>query len=101
LEDFSIIAQEYNESGALHVLSVVAPGFNGEMDEQGLKDWANGQQLDFPILFDSTGEVNRQFSIRAYPTSVFIDENGEVVQTRIGEIGAEELKSILDALLAS
>jgi len=99
LEEFSAIAREYNESGSMSVLSIVAPGFNGEMSEQRFTDWANGQQLDFPILFDSTGNVNRQFGLRAYPTSVFINEKGEVLETRIGDMGTGELRSKLDSLL--
>ncbi len=99
IEDFSALAEEYKEAGSVQVLSVVAPGMNGEMDEQSFKDWANGQQLDFPILFDNSGEVNGQFGVNAYPTSVFIDENGEVIETRVGDISKEELESKLESMM--
>ncbi len=99
MEDFSTLAQEYNQAGDLQVLSVVAPGVNGEMDEKSFLDWATGQQLDFPILFDIGGEVNGQFGISAYPTSVFIDENGEVIETRVGDIPKEELENKLESMM--
>jgi cytochrome c biogenesis protein CcdA/thiol-disulfide isomerase/thioredoxin len=100
LEEFSAVANEYNKGGKLRVLSIVAPGLFGEMNEQGFTEWAKGQRLSFPILFDSLGRVNRQFYIRAYPTYVFIDRNGEVLETRIGGMGKAELTSKLKSMLA-
>ncbi len=98
LEDFKALAQEYNSSEEVQVLSVVAPGVQGEMDEQGFTDWAKGQKLDFPILFDN-GSVNRQFGISAYPTSVFIDASGNVFDTRIGDLSTEEIKEKLESII--
>ena len=101
LEDFSAVAQEYNEAGGVRVLSVVMPGLHGEMDEEGFNDWADGQRLDFPILFDKTGEVNEQFRVKAYPTSVFLDKNGEVKENKTGDIPRAELESKLESLMDS
>ncbi|AMX03721.1 TlpA disulfide reductase family protein [Microbulbifer thermotolerans] len=34
--------------------------------------------VDFPILFDSAGEVSKKYGIDAMPSSVFIDRDGNV-----------------------
>lgn len=99
LEDFAEIAEQYDQSGDLQILSVVAPGIGSEMGEQDFIDWANSQKLTFPILMDNGGVVNKQFGIKAYPTSVFLDEKGNVVESNTGDIPKEELKSKLESLL--
>lgn len=98
LEDFSTLAQQYNEAGEVQVLSVVAPGGKGEMDAEAFTNWAKGQKLDFPILLDNGAGVNRQLEIAAYPTSVFIDKNGQVVETHVGDLTPEQIQTILETL---
>jgi peptide methionine sulfoxide reductase msrA/msrB len=101
LEDFSAVAREYNDAGSLRVLSIVMPRLNGEMDEESFKEWASKQGLDFPILFDTGGTVSREFGVSAYPTSAFLDATGAVTETKIGDMEAEELRSLLDAMILS
>lgn len=50
------------------------------------KRW--GGPLPFPILLDPSGETVKRFDIRAYPTHVLIDPEGNVV--RGGEKRLEE-----------
>lgn len=99
LEEFGELAKEYNDGGELAVLSVVAPGYGGEMNAEDFKAWAHAQELEFPILLDDNGEVNNHFGVRAYPTSVFFDEHGMVSENRIGDVPSDELRSILDSMI--
>ena len=69
LPSFQRLANDYNGSGQMRVLSIVAPGMYGEMTKPYLLDWIDGQGLDFPILLDECGNVTEQFGVYAYPSS--------------------------------
>lgn len=57
--------------------------------------------LNFPILFDSTGEVTEQYQVRALPSSFFIDQEGVIQEVVIGGPMAEALLRIrVEELLA-
>ena len=91
LEDFADLAKSYEASEDAVILSVVAPGANGEMGKEDFLHWAKGRQLDFTVLLDETGEINRLFEVRAYPTSVFLDENGRLSRKIVGEASKEAI----------
>jgi hypothetical protein len=40
-----------------------------------------GRNLPFPILLDATGQTVKQWGIRAFPTAILIDPEGNVVVT--------------------
>lgn len=95
LEDFTDLAKSYESSGDVAVLSVVAPGLNGEMRKEDFISWAKGQQIAFTVLLDETGAINRFFEVRAYPTSVFLDENGRQIKKIVGEASKEAIAGAL------
>jgi peroxiredoxin len=47
--------------------------------------------LTFPILYDSEGDVTRQYQVRALPTSFFIDPQGIIQEVVVGGPMAEAL----------
>ncbi len=84
LEEFTALAEQMAHKKDIVVLSVVTPGLNGEMSENEFAEWAKAQQLSFPVYFDPSGALNREFGIRAYPTGVFISKDGAVMQKKVG-----------------
>lgn len=40
--------------------------------------------LNFPVLFDRTGDVGRQYLLRAMPTTFFVDHEGVIAKVIIG-----------------
>ena len=54
-------------------------------------EFASAKGLTFPILLDSDGLVTRQYLVRSFPTSIFIDKNGLVHEVVIGGPMAEAL----------
>ena len=68
------------------------------MDLETFTDWATGQELSFPILFDENGQLNRKYGIQGYPTSVFLNGNQEVVEIHIGHMRNEEIQQQLGEL---
>lgn len=61
------------------VLTIAAPGYNGEMDTEEFKTWFKGLETkNMTVLLDTDGKYAQEFSIRAYPTSVYIDSQGNI-----------------------
>ncbi len=56
-----------------------------------------GDDLPFPVLLDSTGETNKLYGIRAFPTGLLIDPEGKLV----GEATPADLEAKLRPLPAA
>ena len=88
-----------NHSEDTVVLSVVAPGVNREKKAEDLKEWFSG--LDYknlPVLMAETPDFFKQVGVIGYPTSVFINANGELVQAHPGHLANEDIQKQLDKM---
>ncbi len=54
------------------------------------KRWG-GQPLPFPILLDATGKTLKQYGVHAFPTTIVVDPDGNLV----GEMGLEGFQKLL------
>ncbi|MBX2870333.1 MAG: TlpA family protein disulfide reductase, partial [Acidiferrobacterales bacterium] len=58
-------------------------------------------KLDFPILLNADLNVAKNWNVRAMPTSLFIDKNGDIAETYVGprdwnsEIVQQQVASLL------
>lgn len=93
LKEFSELAKEYENQDDVVIYSVVSPGYHNEMDRSTFADWAAGQKLSIPILFDDNGKLSRQYGVQGYPTSVFLNGKQEIVAEHIGHMNNTEIKS--------
>ena len=51
----------------------------------------------YPTAFDPTGDTARDYEVRGMPTTVFIDADGRLLATSLGEVTESELRtSILE-----
>ena len=98
IDDLAQVAEEHNTEGDVQVITVVAPGFYGEMPEDEFVAWAHERGLEFPILMDTNNELNEYFAVGAYPTSLFVNSSGGVELVRTGAIEHDELEQILAGL---
>ena len=88
-----------NHSDDTVVLSVVAPGVNREKKAEDCKEWFSG--LDYknlPVLMAETPDFFKQVGVIGYPTSVFINANGELVQAHPGHLSNEDIQKQLDKM---
>ena len=86
-----------NHSDDTVILSVVAPGVNREKKAEDFKEWFSG--LDYknlPVLMAETPDFFKQVGVIGYPTSVFINANGELVQAHPGHLANEDIQKTLD-----
>jgi cytochrome c biogenesis protein CcdA/thiol-disulfide isomerase/thioredoxin len=95
LEDFTALAGKLAPSPDMAVISIVTPGRNGEVSKDDFIDWARAQDLSFPIYFDDSGGLSREFGVRAYPTAVYLSKDGAVVKKTVGdELNDKILKNL-------
>ena len=74
------------------VLSVVAPGFGGEMKKEDFVKWYKGLGYNnLPVLLDEGGAVTKKYGIRFYPSAALIDTEGNVKMLRPGHMNKESL----------
>ena len=88
-----------NHSEDTVVLSVVAPGVKREKKAEDFKEWFSG--LDYknlPVLMAETPDFFKQVGVIGYPTSVFINANGELVQAHPGHLANEDIQKQLDKM---
>lgn len=57
--------------------------------------------LTFDVFFDTDGEAAGAYGIRAFPTTLFIASDGELVDTQIGAMTREMLSQGIERLLAA
>lgn len=82
--------QDLREQGFI-ILAVNAT--SQDSTEQAL-EFTREYGLNFPILFDLDGSVNRLYQVRSLPTSFFIDSHGVIQEVVIGGPMSEALLRI-------
>lgn len=83
------------EETGFRVLTIVAPGYNGEKNEEDFKEWFKSRATEnMTVLLDNKGSITKTYGVRGYPTSVFIGSDGVVVGQFPGHIGSEQIKEI-------
>lgn len=65
-----------------------------------IQPFVNSLGLNFPIVLDTSTRLQRTFDIRSYPTSIFIDAQGEVYATHTGLVTQADLSRYVDEGLA-
>ena len=94
LQDVTDLSQNPPENAV--VLTVVAPGVNREKNVDDFKTWFNGVDYKaLPVLMDMKGEFLKKLGVVGYPTSVFINENGEVVKVQPGHLKNQDITKTL------
>ena len=51
--------------------------------------------LNMPVILDPDGKLQREYNIQSYPTSIFLDHNGEIYATHNGLISATEIEGYI------
>ena len=81
------VYEDYQDNG----LVVVGVNATDQDDVIEAKSFVSENQLSFPILFDTNGEVSRQYNLHSLPTSYFIDQHGIIQDVVVGGPMAEAL----------
>ena len=75
------------EDRGFEILSVIAPGLQGEKTVNQFPKWFEEQGYkDIPVLYDTTGSTFQAYQIRSIPTEYLIDSNGKIAKIQLGAI---------------
>ncbi len=98
LDQLTEVANEHNELGDVQVVSVVTPGFYGERDADSFVAWARENGVGVAVWMDTNCSLATHLNVSAFPTSVFVNSEGDIVKIRLGAIDRDELESMLLSL---
>ncbi|CBZ00800.1 thioredoxin family protein [Streptococcus oralis Uo5] len=69
------------------ILSVIAPGLQGEKTVQDFPKWYKEQGYkDIPVLYDTQATTFQAYQIRSIPTEYLIDSQGKIGKIQFGAI---------------
>ncbi len=74
-----------------------------ETSEQFAQAFVDSEGIEFPSLYDPRGEVAlafRDYPANAIPSTIVLDRGGRVAAVYTGEVAQEDLRAVLDLLLA-
>lgn len=94
LEEVNTLAAENND---FEVLTVVAPGYNNEMEKEDFIDWYKGLTGvdDLPVLLNDGGSLAKEFNVKGYPTSAFFDKSGQLIRSQPGHLSNDKIKEAM------
>ena len=64
-------------------------------------DHIEGYDVTYLNILDPRGSMAVSYGVRGIPEKFFIDKEGRIVRKLIGPVSAEEMRTILDGLLAA
>ena len=65
--------------------------------EQDMREFLSDNGYGFPVMLDEEN-VAGDYGVRAIPTNLVLDSEGEVAKTIVGGVTAEELSGFVDDL---
>ncbi len=74
-----------------------------EPDEQFAQAFVDSRGIEFPSLYDPAGEVAlafRDYPANAIPSTIVLDRTGRVAAVYTGEVRQDDLRAVLDRLMA-
>ena len=74
-------------------LEILAINFDEPMPQ--VEQFVEEYQLNFPVLLDPGGEVQKLYRVRGYPTTFIVDDNGIIRYHHIGLITDDQLDHYL------
>ncbi len=86
---------EHAAAGDVTVVSVVTPGFYGEREQDDFVAWARENDVEVPVWMDVNCSLATHLNVSAFPTSVFVSSEGDIVKIRLGAIDRDELEGLL------
>src|SRR5258707_15334985 len=85
----------------LSIVSVHSPKFPREQFTESVRDAVLRYGINHPVVNDRNMNLWRQYAVRAWPTLVFIDPEGRVIDKHEGEISPDGAKALLAEMTAA
>lgn len=75
------------------VLSIVSPNYNNELSSDKFIKWYKGLKNveNIEVLLDEGGSFARSNNVRGYPTSMYLNEKGEIIASEVGHRSNDDI----------
>ncbi|WLR43159.1 TlpA disulfide reductase family protein [Bacillus carboniphilus] len=67
-----------------------------EKSEKVVVEFLQNNPVSYPVLFDKKGEAEKYFDVFVIPTTVILDENGDIINRVEGPVSEDQLKDFLE-----
>ncbi len=93
LPDMEAIYRKYRDQGAV-ILAV-----NVSESSEDIFAFVNKLDLTFPVLRDSQGKAMKAYEIRFMPTTLFLNQQGQIVARHVGPLDQDSMSAQIEQLL--
>jgi thiol-disulfide isomerase/thioredoxin len=93
LPDMEAIYRKYRDQGAV-ILAV-----NVSESSEDIIAFVNKLDLTFPVLRDSQGKAMKAYEIRFMPTTLFLNQQGQIVARHVGPLDQDSMSAQVEQLL--
>jgi thiol-disulfide isomerase/thioredoxin len=96
LPDFEEVYQEMKEDVAFLMVDVA----DGQRETVEIaSQYVEEQGFTFPVVYDTKLDALKQFGIRSFPTTVFVDKEGAIVFAKEGKLSKDALEKGIAMIL--
>lgn len=83
MPDIQQLYENYGKSESYAILTLTNPKsqefpHNADADQDSIRAFVKSRGFDFPVAFDTSGEVFKMYGIRSFPTTYLVDEEGRI-----------------------
>lgn len=92
LEDLNTLALESND---YKIITIVGPNYKGEKNANDFREWFSGVEHteNLIVLLDENGTYTAAAGVRGYPTSEWIDREGNIMNITPGHVDNDLVKA--------
>lgn len=104
MPDIQMLYEEYgrNEKEVI-ILGVANPQsksnpYASDIAQEEISEFLKENQYSFPVVFDTTNDVLKNYFINSFPTTFLINQKGEIEGYAIGAMTKERMKEIIEEI---
>ena len=77
---------------------VLLLGISTDSDAQSAIDFAESVEVTYPLARDTTGLIAERFKVNGLPTTILVNQDGQIIGTVFGELDEDDLDHLLARL---
>lgn len=97
--EMPLFAEAMAEYDDVQFVMLNATGSNGIETKESADAFMASEGLDFPVVYDYRRLSQLNLGVTMLPTTLFIDAQGEIVYTQIGEVVDGQLQELIETYL--
>lgn len=75
---------------------MITPTYGKEANKEVTREYISDNKYTFNVYYDDNDEMYNKYKITGFPTTIFIDKEGNVSKIKVGAITESQLKSYIE-----